>query len=347
MTTFAGIPQSSTFVAERNLPLDRKTYCTTTERLWLTTEQRRVGMIVYDITLDVWKRMINEPWTTATTESDWEDFGGGSTWPWDTTFQTLTDWATVNRDLELWAKAQITLWWDRTIANPTNQVAGMTLYLYVDPWSTTRVLTFGSSYTDLPYNPQTISANSPTLFEFLSDGTNLRYKDLRDNEVKHTDYQQVQGSSSTTAGSALARVDAGVGNITEVPLEEVITYESYLPNPQIPTTLDLTQTAGTIYPLFYNITGKGSFWFEAIVIIEAFTDASGIDPRLSIWNNATYNNIVNDYELTNPSLWKEYTLTVIATSKIDISTNPIYLKIETAGTDTVIDAGVFLSLKVV
>gem|GEM_PF-4087593 len=55
-------------------PLDAKMQLSTIDRLDLTNTQRRLGMIVYDTDLGVYRQFINEPGTANTTETDWIDF---------------------------------------------------------------------------------------------------------------------------------------------------------------------------------------------------------------------------------------------------------------------------------
>lgn len=97
--------------------------------------------------------------------------------------QTLTDGATINWDLNDNQVSQVTLGGDRTLANPTNQLAGATYVLIVrQPAGANYDLTFGNSYKfpndEAPVlTPQNAAVD---IFTFISDGTNMYGAFVRD-----------------------------------------------------------------------------------------------------------------------------------------------------------------------
>lgn len=78
MADIPGIQLSTKFSLNTSSPLDGKMRLLTSDRLSLSAVQRWLGMLVYDINLDNWKILINNPIGDTTTESDWDDFSSGS-----------------------------------------------------------------------------------------------------------------------------------------------------------------------------------------------------------------------------------------------------------------------------
>jgi len=74
MATISGIQLSSQIIENTSWPLDAKMMLPTSIRLSLSNVQRWVWMLCYDTDLDVYKQLVNEPWTTDTEESDWVTF---------------------------------------------------------------------------------------------------------------------------------------------------------------------------------------------------------------------------------------------------------------------------------
>jgi len=75
MAVLSWIQLASQMVENTAWPLDAKQKLNTTTRLELSATQRWVWMLVYDTDLDVYKQLVNEPWTTDTEEGDWITFG--------------------------------------------------------------------------------------------------------------------------------------------------------------------------------------------------------------------------------------------------------------------------------
>jgi hypothetical protein len=91
------------------------------------------------------------------------------------TLQTLADAATVNWNVDQGATAQVTLGGDRTIASPTNIVAGGTYTLIVKQDATgNRVATWGAAYKFEGGSKSLSTApNAVDVATFISDGTTL------------------------------------------------------------------------------------------------------------------------------------------------------------------------------
>jgi len=90
--------------------------------------------------------------------------------------QTLTDGATVNWNLALGAMATVTLGDNRTLANPTNLVAGASYILIITQDGTGgRTLAFGSAYKFPGGTDPTLSTagGAVDIVAFLCDGTSL------------------------------------------------------------------------------------------------------------------------------------------------------------------------------
>lgn len=88
----------------------------------------------------------------------------------------LTDGASISWNLNTQQAARVTLGGNRTLANPTNQVAGGTYILRVIQDGTgSRTLGYGSAYKWANGIAPTLStaANAVDLLSFYSDGTNL------------------------------------------------------------------------------------------------------------------------------------------------------------------------------
>lgn len=83
MAFLSWIQLSSQLIENTAWPLDWKQRLDTNTRLELSITQRWIWMLVYDTDLDLYKQLVNEPWTTNTTNSDWETFW---TWIWWTTW---------------------------------------------------------------------------------------------------------------------------------------------------------------------------------------------------------------------------------------------------------------------
>lgn len=79
MSQISWIQLASQIVENTAWPLDAKMKLSTANRLNLSTTQRWIWMIVYDTDIWKWKTLLNEPWTTSTQESDWNDF---ISWEW-------------------------------------------------------------------------------------------------------------------------------------------------------------------------------------------------------------------------------------------------------------------------
>lgn len=89
---------------------------------------------------------------------------------------TLTDGATINWNMNTQQAAKVTLGGNRTLANPTNLVAGGTYILRVIQDGTgSRTLGFGTAYKWANGIAPTLStaAGAVDLLSFYSDGTNL------------------------------------------------------------------------------------------------------------------------------------------------------------------------------
>jgi hypothetical protein len=89
---------------------------------------------------------------------------------------TLTDGATINWNMNTQQVAKVTLGGNRTLANPTNLVAGGTYVLRVIQDGTgSRTLAYGSAYKWASGVVPTLStaAGSVDILSFYSDGTNL------------------------------------------------------------------------------------------------------------------------------------------------------------------------------
>ena len=89
---------------------------------------------------------------------------------------TLTDASSISWDLSSNQVAQVTLGGNRTLANPTNKVAGATYIIIVKQDSSgSRTLAYGSDYKFPGGTAPTLStgANDVDILCFLSDGTNM------------------------------------------------------------------------------------------------------------------------------------------------------------------------------
>ena len=74
MANLTWIQLASQIVENTAWPLDAKQKLNTDNRLALSTTQRWLWMIVFDTDEWKWKILANEPWTTETADSDWNDF---------------------------------------------------------------------------------------------------------------------------------------------------------------------------------------------------------------------------------------------------------------------------------
>ena len=96
----------------------------------------------------------------------------------------LSDGANVSWDLESNQVATLTLGGDRTLDNPTNQVAGATYILTVKQDGTgSRTLAFGSAYQWPGGTAPTITTTLTTgkdVLAFISDGTNMMGSFIQD-----------------------------------------------------------------------------------------------------------------------------------------------------------------------
>jgi len=89
--------------------------------------------------------------------------------------------------------------------------------------------------------------------------------------------------------------------------------------------LDAAETAiGAAYADKFLVPQK------AAIIITALA-GSGINPQISLGNDAGRSNLVTNTALTSPAVGKLYELT-LANNDIDLGTTPLYLKVGTAGT---------------
>jgi len=89
---------------------------------------------------------------------------------------TLTDASSISWDLADNQVAQVTLGGNRTLANPTNKVAGATYIIIVkQDGSGSRTLAYGSDYKFPGGTAPTLSTgtNDIDILCFLSDGTNM------------------------------------------------------------------------------------------------------------------------------------------------------------------------------
>lgn len=89
---------------------------------------------------------------------------------------TLTDQASIDWNLDDEQSAIVTLTANRTLANPTNQVAGNTYSLIVrQDAGGTNTLAYGSAYFWVGGAAPTVAsgANDISILTFLSDGTNM------------------------------------------------------------------------------------------------------------------------------------------------------------------------------
>jgi hypothetical protein len=99
----------------------------------------------------------------------------GIKWAARALHQTLTDGGTINWNVRL-GNAQVTLGGNRTLAAPTNLVAGMTYTLMVIQDGTgSRTLTWNSAYKFAGGTAPTLSTGTGKvdIFEFYTNGTNL------------------------------------------------------------------------------------------------------------------------------------------------------------------------------
>ena len=91
---------------------------------------------------------------------------------------TLTDWATINRDLSQNQVTSVTLWGNRTMAAPTNLVDWATYILTVKQDATgSRTITWNAVFKR-PWGTAptlTTTANAVDIITFVCDGTNLRW----------------------------------------------------------------------------------------------------------------------------------------------------------------------------
>jgi len=94
------------------------------------------------------------------------------------TEQTLTDGATIAWDLSTEPEATVTLAGNRTLSNPTNQVAGGIYHLRVVQDGTgSRTLTYGSLYNFGTAGTPTLTttAAAEDVLTFRSNGTDMQF----------------------------------------------------------------------------------------------------------------------------------------------------------------------------
>jgi len=117
--------------------------------------------------------------------------------------QTLTDGATINWDLSLAQNAVVTLGGNRTLANPTNQVAGGVYTLLVKQDATGgRTVVFAGYYIVNGTLPISTVANAATLITFYSDGT-IMYGVVQENDGDAQAFINAAAISDATQKQAL------------------------------------------------------------------------------------------------------------------------------------------------